>query len=69
MLGLMGKVGSEQRCSKLSQGWNVVNKDLFLPALIAGSYTNMPRERALVCSVTISLLEILTPFFFLTIYF
>ena len=51
MLGLVGKEGSEMRCSKLSQGWNVVNKDLFLPALIVGSYTKVLCEWALVCLV------------------
>ena len=29
VLGLVGKEGSKLRCSKFSQGWNVVNKDLF----------------------------------------
>ena len=36
VLGLMGKKGSELRCSELSQGWTVLNKDLLLPALIVG---------------------------------
>ena len=39
VLGLMGKESSGLRFSKLSQGWNIVNKDLFLPALIVGSYS------------------------------
>ena len=46
MLGLGGKEGSG-----LPQGWSVVSKGLFLPALIAGSFTEAPRGRAAVCSV------------------
>ena len=42
MLGLMGKEGSKLRCSNLSQGWNDVNKDLFLPALIVGHSPRYP---------------------------
>ena len=44
MLGLMGTEGFELRCSKLSQGWNVINKDIPLPALIVGSFTKAPCE-------------------------
>ena len=51
-LGLMGRLGWELRCSKLSQGWNVVNKDPFLPALMVGSFTEAARGWAPVCSVT-----------------
>ena len=46
MLSLMGKDNSKFRCSKLSQGWNIVNKDLVPPALIVGSYTKAPCEWA-----------------------
>ena len=42
MLGLMGKEGSELWCSKLSQGWNVVNKDPLPSALIVGFYSKAP---------------------------
>lgn len=52
VVGLLGKEGSELRCSEPSQGWNAVNKALLLPALIVGSYTMVTCEWASVCSVT-----------------
>ena len=45
--GLVGKLGSELRCSRLPQGQNVVNKDLFLPALIVESFIKVTHEWAL----------------------
>ena len=45
MLALVGKEGSELRYSEPLQGWNVVNKDLFLPALLIGSFTKAPHGR------------------------
>ena len=42
VLCLVGEEGSELRCSKLSQGWNVVNKDLLLPAFTVESFTTTP---------------------------
>ena len=59
MLGLMGKEDSELRCFELSQGWNTVNKDLLLPALIVGSYTMVTYEWAPVCSVTYTYMSII----------
>ena len=53
MLGLVGKEGSEPKWSETIQGWNIVNKDLFLSALIVGSFTRAPRDRAPLCLVTI----------------
>ena len=49
VLGLMEKEGSEHKCSErpLPQGWNIVNKDLFLPTLIVWSFTKAPRGWAL----------------------
>ena len=44
VLGVVGKKGSELRCFKLSQGWNVVNKDLLLPALIVRSFPKAPPD-------------------------
>ena len=41
VLGVLEKEDSELMCSKLSQGWNIVNKDQLLPALI-GSFTKAP---------------------------
>ena len=55
MLGLVGKEDSELRCSKFSQGRNVVNKDSFLPPLIAGLFTKASCVWAPVCLVTYSL--------------
>ena len=51
MLGLVGKEGSKLRYSEQPQGWNVVKKDLLLPALIVGPFTKAPYGWALVCSV------------------
>ena len=45
VLGLTGEQGSELNCSQAPQGWNIVNKDLFLLLLIVGSYTKAPHER------------------------
>ena len=39
VFSLVGKEGSKLRYSKYFQGWNVENKDPFLPAVIVGSYT------------------------------
>ena len=61
MLGFMGKEGSEVKYSKSSQGWNIVNKDLFLPALIVGSFTKVPLGWAPVCWVTVSDLSLVRP--------
>lgn len=36
VLNLMGKKGSELRCSECSQDWNVLDKDLLPAALIVG---------------------------------
>ena len=52
VLDLVGELGSENECSRLPQGWNVVNKDI-LPALVIGSYTMVLRGQALVCSLTV----------------
>ena len=52
MLGLMKQLGSERGYSKSHQGWNVINKDLFLPALIVGSYTKATHEWAPAAWVT-----------------
>ena len=41
------------RCSRFPQGWNVVNKDPLLPALIVGSVTKVLRGWALVHSLTV----------------
>ena len=46
MLGLLGEEGSEMRCSAHPQGWNVVDKDLLLPALIVGLFTQAPPGQA-----------------------
>ena len=46
MLGLVGK-----QVSELPQGWNIVNKNVFLPILIVESYTKVPNEWAPVDSV------------------
>ena len=53
MLGLLGKEGSEVRCSDLPQGWNVVNKDMLLPTLIVRSFTKATHEWTLVCLPTV----------------
>ena len=37
MLGLVGKEGSELRCSEHLPRWNVVNKDLLHPTLLGRS--------------------------------
>lgn len=52
VLGLR-KLDSEPECSQLPQGWNVVHKDMLLPALIAGLYTEAPHERAPVSSLAV----------------
>ena len=52
VLGLMGKWGSKLKCSHPSQDWSIVNKDLFLPALIVGPFTKVTRGWAPVYSVT-----------------
>ena len=46
VLGLVGK-----QVSELPQGWNIVNKNVFLPILIVESYTKVPNEWAPVDSV------------------
>lgn len=52
VLSLLRKEGSELRGSKLSRGWNVVNKTLLLPSLIVGSFTTVPHGWAPVCLIT-----------------
>lgn len=54
MLHLVGKEGSENKCSEPHphQGWNVVNKNMFLPIQIVGSFIKASHGRAHVCSVT-----------------
>ena len=47
----MEKELSQLRCSEPSQGWNIVNEDLLLPALIVGSFTNVPHGQAPVCGL------------------
>ena len=54
MPGLVGEQDSELKCSQPPQGWNPVNRNLFLSTLIVGSYTKAPREWAPVCLVTAS---------------
>ena len=54
MLGLMGKEGFKHKCWEPPQGWNIVNKNLFLPALISESFTKVPCGRTPVCLVTVS---------------
>ena len=54
MLGLREEEGSKRQCSQPSQGWNIVNESLFLPALIVGSFTKVPSEWARIYSVTLS---------------
>ena len=51
VLGLVGKEGSKHKCSELPQGGNIVNRNLFLPALIVGSFTKAPHGRGPVCSL------------------
>ena len=49
MLGLLENRAQSMRRSKHRpppQGWNVVNKDLLLPALIVGSFTKASHGRA-----------------------
>ena len=46
VLGLVGKKGSEHKCSECSRGRNIVNKNLFLPELIVGSFTKAPHGQA-----------------------
>ena len=55
MLGLVGgQVRAEvlQRVPPPPEGWNIVNKNLFLPILIVGSYATAPLEWAPICLVT-----------------
>lgn len=47
MQGLVGKEHSKHTCSEPPQGWNIVNIDLFLLALVVGSFTEAPRGQAL----------------------
>ena len=52
LLGSKGRAGSQEeqgsghQCSQPLQGWNLVNKNLFLSTLMVGSHTKLPREWA-----------------------
>ena len=53
VLGLVGKEDSKHKCSEPHQGWTIVNKDTFLPALVVGSFIKVPHGHAPVCLVTL----------------